>query len=142
MSKYNSVFVLALSVLLYSGCASIEKNNAMDAERTLAAAGFRMKTANTPEQSAQLQKLTQRKLVRHEKDGKPVWIYADTKYCNCLYTGGEKAYEEYSKLTLKKQIAEENQDAAMMGWEMWPGPLVVGKEGQEQTGFTNSLQIV
>ena len=122
MRKYNSAFGLALSVLLYSGCASMEKNDAMDMEDTLAAAGFRMKTANTPEQSAHLQKLTQRKLVRHEKDGKPLWIYADAKYCNCLYAGGEKAFQEYSKLTLKKQIAEENQDAAMMGWGMWPGP--------------------
>ncbi|MFZ0257778.1 MAG: hypothetical protein WAN46_19545 [Gammaproteobacteria bacterium] len=109
---------LALLVLLYSGCATIEKDNAMDMERTLAAAGFRMKTANTPEQRAHLQTLTQRKLVKHEKDGKPVWIYADATYCNCLYAGNEKAYQEYSKLSIQQQVAEENEDAAM-DWGVW-----------------------
>ena len=124
MRKYNrymkSALGLSLLVLLFSGCATIEKDNAMDMERTLAAAGFRMKTANTPEQRAHLQTLTQRKLVRHEKDGEPVWIYADATYCNCLYAGNEKAYQEYSKLSIQQEVAEENEDAAM-DWEVWPG---------------------
>ncbi len=116
----KSVLGLPLLVLLYSGCATIEKDNSMDTERTLAAAGFRMKTANTPEQRAHLQTLTQRKLVKHEKDGQPVWIYADATYCNCLYAGNEKAYQEYSKLSIQQEVAEENEDAAM-DWELWPG---------------------
>lgn len=124
MRKYNrygkGVLGLALWVLLYSGCATIEKENAMDTERTLTAAGFRMQTADTPEQRAHLQTLTPRKLVKHEKDGEPVWIYADATYCNCLYAGSEKAYQEYSKLSIQQEIAEENEDAAM-DWGMWPG---------------------
>ncbi|MFZ0258081.1 MAG: hypothetical protein WAN46_21140 [Gammaproteobacteria bacterium] len=116
----KSVLGLPLLVLLYSGCATTEKDNAMDTERTLAAAGFRMKTANTSEQRAHLQTLTQRKLVKHEKDGQPVWIYADATYCNCLYAGNEKAYQEYSKLSIQQEVAEENEDAAM-DWELWPG---------------------
>jgi hypothetical protein len=124
MRTYNrygkGVLGLALWVLLYSGCATIEKENAMDTERTLTAAGFQMQTANTPEQRAHLQTLTQRKLVKHEKDGEPVWIYADATYCNCLYAGSEKAYQEYSKLSIQQQVAEENEDAAM-DWGMWPG---------------------
>lgn len=125
MRKYNryakSALGLPLLVLLYSGCASIEKNNAMDTERTLAAAGFRLKTADTPEQRAQLQALTQRKLVKHERDGKPVWLYADATYCHCLYAGSEKAYQEYSKLSIQQQIADENENAAAMDWGAWPG---------------------
>jgi hypothetical protein len=116
----KGVLGLALWVLLYSGCATIEKENATDTERTLTAAGFQMQTANTPEQHAHLQTLTQRKLVKHEKDGEPVWIYADATYCNCLYAGSEKAYQEYSKLSIQQEIAEENEDAAM-DWGMWPG---------------------
>lgn len=116
----KSAVGLPLWVLLSSGCATIEKENAMDTERTLAAAGFRMITPNTPEQRAHLQTLTQRKLVKHEKDGEPVGIYADATYCNCLYAGNEKAYQEYSKLSIQQQVAEENEDAAM-DWELWPG---------------------
>jgi hypothetical protein len=107
------VLGLALRVLLYSGCATIEKENAMDTERTLTAAGFQMQTANTPEQRSHLQTLAQRTLVKHEKDGEPMWLYADATYCNCLYAGSEKAYQEYSKLSIQQEIAEENEDAAM-----------------------------
>lgn len=114
----KSILGLPFLVLLYSGCATIQKDNAMATERTLAAAGFRMKQASTPEQQAHLQTLTQGKLVRHEKDGEPVWIYADATYCNCLYAGGEKAYQEYSKLSIQQEVAEENEDASM-DWGVW-----------------------
>ncbi len=116
------VLGLPLLVLLYSGCATIEEDNAAATERTLAAAGFRMKPASTPEQKAHLQTLTQRKLMRTDKDGEPVWIYADAAGCNCLYAGGEKAYAEYSKLNIQQEDAEENE-AASMDWGAWgPGP--------------------
>jgi hypothetical protein len=122
MSKYNRyvkhVLGLSLLVLLFSGCATLEKESAMDTERTLAMAGFRMKTADTPKQRANLQALTQHKLMRHEKDGKPVWVYADAAYCNCVYVGNEKAYQEYLNLTIKQGVALENTDAAM-DWDEW-----------------------
>jgi hypothetical protein len=124
MRKYNrygkSALGLPLLVLLYSGCATLEKDSVTDTERTLEAAGFQMKTANTPEQRAHLPTLTQHKLVKHEKDGEPVWIYADASYCNCLYAGDEKAFQEYSKLSIQEAVAEANEDAAM-DWGVWPG---------------------
>ena len=113
-------FVIALS-----GCAAIEKSNAVDTERMLSASGFRMKFADTPEKLAHLQSLTQSKLVAHEKDGVLYYLYADAEFCKCLYVGNEKAYQEYQQLLIRRNIADMNEQTAIMNqdaamnWGMW-----------------------
>lgn len=121
-----AVLVAALGIALV-GCAAIMNARAMETERMLAAAGFQMKMADTPEKLARLETMTQRKLVPHQKDGKLYYAYADATSCKCLYVGTEEAYQRYQKILLKKQIADEqmqaaemNQDAAM-NWDAW-GP--------------------
>ena len=120
------VLVIGLGICL-AGCAAIRNAKAMETERMLAAAGFQMKMADTPEKLARLETMTQRKLVPHQKDGKVYYAYADATTCKCLYVGTEQAYQRYQDLLLKKQIADEqmqaaemNQDAAM-NWDSW-GP--------------------
>ena len=54
-----------LSVALALGCAG----QTMQTERLLAAAGFQMRLANTPEREAQLKTMTQHELVPHEENG-------------------------------------------------------------------------
>lgn len=113
------VVITALGIAL-AGCASIEKSRATDTEQKLAAAGFKMKVADSPEKLAHLKTLTQRKVVPHDKDGKPAYIYADAEFCMCLYAGGEAAYDRYEKMVVRQNIAEMNE-AASMDWGMW-GP--------------------
>jgi len=105
-----------------SGCAS---QQAKSTENLLAAAGFEVRYADTPEKLAHLEQLTQRKLVEHSKDGQRAYVYADAKGCRCFYAGDEKDYQQYRKLALEQQIAAEqmmsaetNQDAAL-NWGMW-----------------------
>ncbi len=118
--------MLALAVLLH-GCAAMEKSHAMDTERMLAAAGFQMKFADTPKRLAHLKTMTQSKLVPHEKDGVVYYAYADAEFCKCLYLGTERAYQEYQRMAERRNIAEMNQQAAMMNedaamnWGAW-GP--------------------
>lgn len=126
-----AVAVVAISL---AGCAAIRNARAIETERLLAAAGFQMKLADTPEKLAQLQTLTQRKLVPHQRDGKTYYVYADADACKCIYAGDEQAYQRYQNLLLKKQIADEQyraaqmkQDAAM-NWNMW-GPWGPGPRG-------------
>jgi hypothetical protein len=120
-------FALVAAALLFGGCAAMKKDEAMSTERTLAAAGFQMKFADTPQRADELASLTQRTLVPQEKDGELYYVYADSKYCQCLYVGTEHAYERYQRLAIKQKLAQErveaaqmNEDAAM-NWGMWGG---------------------
>lgn len=128
---YFPVAVAAIVVglgIVMAGCAA----RAIETERLLAAAGFQMKLADTPEKLAHVETLTQRQLVPHQRDDKIYYVYADANYCKCVYVGTAEAYQQYQKLALQKKIAEQqlqaaemNQDAAM-NWNMWgpwgPGP--------------------
>lgn len=118
------ILIFALSQLL-SGCAAMEASKARDTESLLAAAGFRIKLADTPEKQAHTQELAQHQLVAHPKDGAVYYVYADATTCHCVYWGNEDAYQRYQQLAVQKQIADEQQSAAMMNqsaamnWGMW-----------------------
>lgn len=117
-----SLVALGLSV---TGCAAIRAHQAVETERVLAAAGFQVKPADTPEKLAHLQMLTPRKVVRYMRDGQPQYVYADPETCKCLYVGDEQRYQKYQELSLQKQIADEQMSAAQsnldasMHWRDW-----------------------
>ena len=113
------------------GGAAIEKSDAMDTERMLSAAGFKMQFADTPQKLANVQAMTQRKVVPHDKDGAVYYAYADAEFCKCLYLGSENAYQQYEKMAIQQNIAEMNRNAAemnenaSMNWGAWGawGPM-------------------
>jgi hypothetical protein len=106
-----------------ASCQAIEREQAQDTEQVLAAAGFHMKEATTPEQVANLKAMTQRKIVIHDQDGHTRYVYADAGGCRCAYVGSEKNYDEFQRLSIKQEIAQDNLDASM-DWGMW-GPWPV-----------------
>ena len=71
--------VVGLSV---TGCAAIRAHQTAETEQILAAAGFQVKPADTPEKLAHLQTLTPRKVVRYTRNGRPQYVYADPETCN------------------------------------------------------------
>jgi hypothetical protein len=96
-------------------------------ERLLAAAGFQMRLADSPERQAHLATMMQRQLVPEMQDGSLRYIYADAKYCKCIYVGTEKAYQRYERYAFKQRVSDQrlaaaqiNEDASM-NWGMW-GP--------------------
>ena len=113
--------------LAMSACAALQNQEAIETERILAAAGFHIRLADTPQKLEHLKSMTQRKLVLHQHEGKVYYIYADATSCKCLYVGDEKAYGSYQKLALQKNIADEQRRAAEintnanMNWGLW-GP--------------------
>lgn len=127
----TAVIVGVMGAML-AGCAWIQNRQAIETERILAAAGFQMKFADTPEKIAHLQTMTQRKLVPHQRDGKVYYVYADANECKCIYVGTEQAYQRYQKLAFEKRLANAQLQAAAMNrdasmnWNMWggwgPGP--------------------
>jgi len=113
---------LGLSV---TGCATIRAHQTAETEQILAAAGFQVKLADTPEKLAHLQTLTPRKVVRQVRDGQPQYVYADPETCKCVYVGDEQRYQKFQELSLQKKIADEQMSEALanwdasMGWEGW-----------------------
>jgi hypothetical protein len=114
----------AMAVLMLGSCATLEQR-VTRTEQLLAAAGFHQRPADTPERLAHLQSLPSQKLFSQTRDGKVYYLYADPEFCHCLYVGDESAYQQYQKLSVEKEIAETEANAAMMmnedRWEMW-GP--------------------
>ena len=119
-SPIRFAILCAVLVAVLAGCQMVETSEAEDTEQVLAAAGFQMKVATTPEQMANLEKLSQRKLVIQEQNGQTRYVYADAQDCKCVYVGSERNYDEYQRLSVKEQIAEANADAAL-NWDGW-GP--------------------
>ena len=109
---------LSLSV---TGCAAIRAHQTAETEQILAAAGFQVEPADTPEKLAHLQTLTPRKVVRDTRDGQPEYVYADPARCKCVYVGDEKRYQRYQELSLQKQIADEQLSEERTYWGPW-GP--------------------
>ena len=107
--------------LLLGGCAAIQQSQAIDTERALAASGFQMKMADTPQKLASVQTLPQRKLFPQNIDGEVRYVYADARYCKCVYAGSQKSYQNYAKLEEQEEIAETNEMNATMNWGAW-GP--------------------
>ena len=101
----------SIALLALPGCATLQRADAMDTERTLAAAGFRMKLADTPERLSQIEGLPQRELTLAPAGSELRFVYADANYCKCLFVGTEDAYDRYQKLALEKQIE--------MNWGYW-----------------------
>lgn len=116
-----AVTMLALVlVLALAGCAvvkEVQKNEASSTEQMLAAAGFRVKLADSPKKMEHLQTLTQRKLITHQRNGKVYYVYADALNCQCLYVGDEAAYQRFQALQEEKQIAAQERMAAEMNYE-------------------------
>lgn len=116
-------FVTAVSLAIaLVGCSTMEQSDAIDTERVLAAAGFEIKFADTPAQKEQLAKLAQRKISHLDRNGRLVFVYADSKYCKCMYVGTESEYQRFQKLTLERDIAMDESVAAenaSMDWTAW-----------------------
>lgn len=115
------VFVIALALV---GCATVEKDTAMDTERLLAASGFQMRMADTPQKLDKIKTMAQRKLIRHQRNGISDYIYADATGCKCLYAGTEKAYKKFKDLAairLSGDAANARDENVKMDWEVWGG---------------------
>ena len=103
------------------GCAAIERQEAADTEKLLAAAGFQMRPADSAEQD--LVNMPARKIVASRQGAKTVYTYADAQNCRCVYVGEAKAYAEYRRLEVSEEIARDmsaaSMNAASVNWDVW-----------------------
>ena len=103
-----------------------------DREDHLAAAGFIVRPANTPERKAMLARLPPHKFVKRDKNNDIHYVYADPLVCGCLYVGSQQAYGQYRQYQQQKQLADEQQMAAesysdsSWNWGGWGGGMGMG----------------
>ena len=114
----------AAIALSLTGCAALQADGTRATEGLLTAAGFEMKTADTPEKAAHLAELTQGKIVRRDQDGRASYFYADRSVCHCLYAGTHQQYQEYRRLARQQTMADEDaivSDEASnpTRWSIW-----------------------
>jgi hypothetical protein len=102
---------MALFAVFYLlGCATTSpKEKAFDAENQLVSAGFTYKVANTAEKLEKLKSLPQRKLLRHSRQDKVTYLYADVVACKCLYMGDEAAYQRLRRLAYSEKLTAKQE---------------------------------
>ncbi len=128
MAKFLAVIAAAGTTLVVGACA----NSAAvigQREDMLAAAGFSLRPADTPERVASLKSLPPHKFVSQIRHGTVTYVYADPTICGCLYVGDQAAYGRYQRMAFTKKIAEEREmtaqmnETAAMNWNFRPwGP--------------------
>jgi hypothetical protein len=103
-------------------------------EDNLAAAGFVMKPANTPQRQAMLASLPAHRFLIRQNGDAIHYVYADPLVCDCLYVGTQQAYNQYRANQLQQNLLDEQQlialtysDAAW-SWDAWGPWGAVGPE--------------
>jgi hypothetical protein len=117
-----SVLSIAALVALATGCSTTKQT-----ENLLAAAGFKITPATTPDQKAHLKSLPAGKVTTVQRSGITYFVFPDAAR-QVLYIGQQPQYQEYQKLRLQNQMAmdqlqaaELNSDPAWNQWGAWDG---------------------
>lgn len=105
------IFLATLTgTILLAGCASMGSSNT---ESLLSAAGFRVRTPQTPKQQQIYAALPPYKVERATVKGKTFYVYKDEK-AGVAYVGREQEYQRYQQLAIQQQIAQNQIVAAEM----------------------------
>jgi hypothetical protein len=129
--KITPVLSLLLSIGAIAACQT-QQQIVSAHEDNLAAAGFVVRPANTPERQAMLNRLPPHQFVQRVNGDTVHYVYADPLVCGCLYVGTQQAYNQYKRDQQQKNLADEQQmtaqsysDAAW-NWNAWGpwGPVV------------------
>jgi len=105
------IFIATLAgTILLAGCASMTSANT---ESLLSAAGFRVRTPQTPKQQQIYAALPPYKVEHATVKGKVFYVYKDEK-SGVAYVGREQEYQQYQQLAIQQQIAQDQIMAAEM----------------------------
>ncbi len=126
MSHALRIAVALVTFGILAACVSPQER-AQEKDDLLAAAGFTIVPANTPDRRTQLQTLPPNRIVQQTHGDRVVFLYADPYACGCLYIGDQKAWDTYRRQQFQADLAREqamtaqmNQNAAW-NWGPW-GP--------------------
>jgi hypothetical protein len=121
------VFAMMVTIVVNMAACATHREAVQNKEDMLAAAGFTLRPADTPERRHMLTSLPQHRFVRRDESNKVVYLYADPIVCNCLYIGNQKAYDTYHQDVLARHVASEQAISAEInydrGWQWEPWAL-------------------
>ena len=118
------VFAIAVATLFVAGCAEMGSGNTTS---LLSAAGFRVRTPQTPKQQQIYAALPPYKVERATVQGHVFYVYKDEK-AGVAYVGREQEYQRYQQMAIQQQIAQNYYQAVAMdraaafGWYGAWGP--------------------
>ena len=119
------IFAVAVATLVVAGCAGVGSGNTTS---LLSAAGFRVRTPQTPKQQQIYAALPAYQVQRATVPGKGTfYVYKDEK-AGVAYVGREQEYQRYQQLAVQQQIAQNYYTAVAMdraaayGWYGAWGP--------------------
>ena len=105
------IFIATLAgTIVLVGCASMTSSNT---ESLLSAAGFRVRTPQTPKQQQIYAALPPYQVERATVKGHVFYVYKDEK-AGVAYVGREQEYQRYQQLAIQQQIAQNQIMAAEM----------------------------
>jgi len=123
-STILTIFAVAAVTLFAAGCAEMGSGNTTS---LLSAAGFRVRTPQTPNQQQLYAALPPYKVERATVQGHVFYVYKDEK-AGVAYVGREQEYQNYQQLAIQQQIAQNYYTAVAMdraaayGWYGAWGP--------------------
>jgi hypothetical protein len=122
------LFGAALTLMLLVACQTTPPDVAAHEDK-LAAAGFVMLLADTPERQAMLTRLPIDQFVIRQNGSSVHYVYADPIVCGCLYVGTEQAFEQYqanqqmANLAYQEMLVAQMYEDEAWSWGAWgPGP--------------------
>jgi hypothetical protein len=113
MVSFRQVGAILGISLAVSACQSTTAS-VQNKEDMLAAAGFVLQPANTPERLAALKSLPPHRFVQQTKNNTVIYVYGDPTICRCVYFGTQQAYGTYRSMVFQQKIANEQQMTAFM----------------------------
>lgn len=126
LNTCRRMFFIVIGITLVSAaCMKSPNQSAIETERLLAASGFKMRLADTPEKLTHIEALTQRQILVHQSKGTLLYVYVDAEHCQCVYAGSAEAYRRYQNLVREKKLSvedrrEADEDTAReMDWGDW-----------------------
>ena len=127
ITKLDITFAAGATALFVAACSEMASSNTTS---LLSAAGFRVRTPETPKQKEIYAALPAYKVERATVKGKTFYVFKDEKG-GVAYVGHEPEYQRYHQLAAQQQIAEEQSRADLMEgdvamrWQRAFGPEIV-----------------
>jgi hypothetical protein len=125
-SRYGMLVGLLVGMGGLAACQT-QQQIVSEHEDNLAAAGFVVRPANTPERQDMLKRLPPHKFVQRVSGDTVHYIYADPLVCGCLYVGTQQAFAQYKLHEQQQNLADEQLMTAQTysdpawSWNAW-GP--------------------
>ena len=127
-SKFAAIVALEIAMALSIAACQTESQRVAEREDNLAAAGFIVRPANTPERQQMLHRLPPHTFVRRVNGDLIHYVFADPLVCGCLYVGTQQAYNAYKLHQQQQNLADEEAMTAQSyadpawSWAAW-GPV-------------------